>query len=73
MGTVTIPKTKYQELKKKAGAYEYILRFVQGEFFSAPPTRDAKKIISELKKTGRYNQKFLESIKRGLARSSYFR
>ncbi|MBI3589535.1 MAG: hypothetical protein HY093_03970 [Candidatus Liptonbacteria bacterium] len=73
MLTVTIPKTKYEELKKKASAYEHIFRLIEGDLLGAPPTRSAKEIMAEFKKTSRYNPKFLKSLKRGLARSAYFK
>ncbi len=41
--------------------------------FEQPPTRDPEYIISELKKSGRYNQKFIESVSRGLRKSTYFK
>lgn len=73
MSTITLPKNEYQDLKKKARAYELILNVIEKDFFSPPPTRDSKKIVSEFKKTGLYNEKFIESLKRGLDRSSYFK
>ena len=72
MSTVTIPKIQYQELKKKAEAYEYISRIVEGSFFTSPSVKSAKTILSEFKKTGKYNAIFLKSLKNGLRRSSYF-
>ena len=73
MNTITLPKTEYQDLKKKAQALEVILSFIQKDIFVAPPIKDAKKVISEFKKTGLYNEKFIESLKNGLGRSSYFK
>ena len=73
MNTITLPKIKYQDLKKKAQAYEVIVSFIQKDFFVAPPIKDTKKIIGEFKKTGLYNEKFIESLKNGLGRSSYFK
>lgn len=73
MSTVTIPKIKYEDLKKKAEAYEYIFKLIERDIFSSPPKRDVKEIMADFKKTGRYNPKFLKSLERGLARSPYFR
>lgn len=73
MSTVTIPSTKYKELKTKADAYEQIARFFEISFFSSPPKKSASKIIGEFKKTKKYNSKFLKSLEKGLARSPYFR
>lgn len=72
MSTITIPKIKYQDIKKKADAYELIMGILEKDFFAAPPTTDRKKIISEFKKTGLYKNEFIESLKKGLSRSSYF-
>lgn len=37
-----------------------------------PDTRSTSKIISSMKETGKYNQKFLSSLERGLKESEYF-
>jgi len=73
MSTVTIPSTKYKELKTKADAYEQIARFFEASFFSSPPKKSASKIIGEFKKTKKYNSKFLKSLEKGLVRSLYFK
>ncbi len=73
MSTITIPKTKYEDLKKKAMAYEYIARLIEQDFFAPPPTKNITKVIKELENSGRYTPDFLRSVKRGLERSSYFR
>jgi len=73
MGTVTIPKVKYEELKRKADAFEFISRAIEQEFFAPPPTRNVRQVIGEFKKVGRYNKDFLKSLRRGLERSGYFR
>ena len=73
MAKITIPKQDYQKLVEKALRYEYIRQAMKEDLFISPPTRNVKKIIEEFKKTGRYNQKFLESLERGLRQSSHFR
>ena len=50
-----------------------ILNKLDSVNFEQPPTRDPEYIISELKKSGRYNQKFIESISTGLKKSEYFK
>lgn len=72
MSTITIPKTKYQDIKKKADSYELILSILEKDFFAMPPMKDSKKIIGEFKKTGLYKKEFIEGLKKGLSRSSYF-
>ena len=72
MSTVTIPKTKYETLKRDATAYRQIISAAGTSLFNSPPTRDAKKIIAAMKETGRYSKKFLDSLAKGLARSTYF-
>ena len=72
MNTIVLKTAEYQELKTRADAYDRLVFAVREEIFSPPPTRNRAKIISELKKTKRYNNKFLESLARGLKRSSYF-
>ena len=73
MSTITLPRDKYLLLKQRAAVYDLIVEIMEGEFFSPPPTRSAKKIIAEFRRTGRYNESFLDSFARVLARSSYFR
>ena len=72
MSTVTLDKTEYQALKEKAKKYDQIATTVEEDLFSAPPIRSRKKILIELKNTGRYSKQFLAGIGRGLKRSSYF-
>ena len=72
MSTISVPKTQYQVLKKKADFYDRILSVTFDSFFSTPPIKNGKKIISEFKKTKIYNKKFLESLNAGLKRSSFF-
>ena len=72
MVTVTLAKTEYQELKKKAENYDRILETVQADFLASPSVRDRKKIIGAFQKTKLYNRQFLSSLQRGLKRSDYF-
>ena len=73
METVTVSKKAYQELVEKKFRYEYLLSLVKGDVFVPPPLRNVGEIISALSATKRYNRKFLESLRSGLMRSSYFR
>lgn len=73
MSTVTISRTEYKKLKDDSARYESVRRFVENDIFSPPPTRDAKVVMRSFEATGRYSKKFLESLQRGLARSSYFK
>jgi hypothetical protein len=73
MITITIPKTEYQRLTEKAFRYEYLRQIMEEEIFASPPVRDVKKIVQEFKETNLYSQKFLNSLKRGLNHSSYFK
>lgn len=71
--TVTIPKIKYESLAEKAEAYEKLINAIsKGGFFESPPTRKSSEIMKAFKETGIYNKKFLESLKKGIERSSYF-
>ncbi|MDO8576026.1 MAG: hypothetical protein Q7R90_01795 [bacterium] len=72
MITVTVSKTKYETLKKEAAAYRKIVSAAGVDLFNSPPTRDARKVVTAMKETGRYSKKFLDSLAKGLARSSYF-
>lgn len=73
MVTVTIPKKEYQRLSERAMRYEYLRQILEEDIFVCPPTKNAKEVIGEFKKSGLYNQKFVKSLERGLGWSSYFR
>lgn len=71
MADITIPKKEYHKLLDKALRYEYLRQILREDIFTSPPKRNVKEIIREFRKTKKYNQKFLESLKKGLKRSSY--
>ncbi|KPJ56347.1 hypothetical protein AMJ49_05080 [Parcubacteria bacterium DG_74_2] len=73
MATISIPKKQYNELVDKALRYEYLRQIMKENIFASPPVRDTKKIIKSFKETGKYNQKFLQSLEKGLKRSLYFK
>lgn len=73
MTTVTISKKEYDELLAKRLRYEYLRQVIESDLFAPPPTQSRKAALGALKATGRYNRQFLESLKRGLRRSSHFR
>ena len=73
MSTVTITKTQYEGLRRQAEAYRQIVVAAGSDLFNPPPTRDPRKVIAEFRKTKRYSKEFLDSLKKGLKRSSYFR
>ncbi|MEK7173494.1 MAG: hypothetical protein AAB710_00235 [Patescibacteria group bacterium] len=73
MPTVTIDKKKYTELLEKELRYDYLRQAMEEDIFASPPERNRKKVLTELKSTGKYNKQFLDSMKRGLKRSSYFK
>lgn len=72
MSTVTITKTQYETLKRRAEAYERIVSAAEADVFSPPPIRDAKKVVAAMRKTGRYSAAFLKSLESGLARTRHF-
>jgi len=73
MSNVTIPKREYQKLLNNSFRFEYLRQILEEDIFSSPPTRNRKTIIGEFKKTKKYNEKFIESLEKGLKRSSYFK
>lgn len=73
MTTITISKKEYQKVFEKALRYDYLRHLFEKDTFSPPPTRDRKMILKEFGKTKKYNQKFLDSLERGMKRSSYFK
>jgi len=73
MANITVPKKEYQKLIDRALRYEYLRQILEEDIFSPPPTRDIKEVIREFRRTKRYNQKFLDSLEKGLKRSSCFK
>jgi hypothetical protein len=69
MGTITITKIEYNQLKKEAQAYRKIVDLVEPDLFIAPPVRSKKKVLSEFKKTGLYSKAFLKDLAEGLGNS----
>ena len=74
MSVVTIPKTKYDALKKKARAYDILAKKAKnGTFFDIPATKNITAITKAFRASGRYNEKFIESVEKGLKQSIYFK
>ncbi|MDP2593190.1 MAG: hypothetical protein Q8P52_00870 [bacterium] len=73
MSKVTIPKIEYEFLKKRATAYERVLKVAQDELYVPPPTRSREEVLRAFRGTRRYSRQFLESVAKGLRRSSYFK
>lgn len=73
MATVTISKKEYRDLLDKKLRYEYLRGLLKEDIFSPPPIKNIKVVIKSFRETGRYNQKFLKSLERGLKRSSHFK
>lgn len=72
MSTVTISKKEYRELVGKKLRYDYLREVMKSDVFSTPPVRSRKAVLKAFVSTKKYNRKFLESLARGLKRSSYF-
>ena len=72
MTTIVIPKKEYKNLLEKSFRYDYLRQAIELDIFDSPKIRDIKEIVKEFKNTKLYNQKFLDSLKQGLNRSSYF-
>ena len=73
MSTVTINKTQYEALRRRAVAYERVVAVAREDIFSPPPTRDVKKVMRDFRATKRYSETFLKSLEKGISRSSYFK
>ncbi len=73
MVNVTISKKEYQDLLDKKLRYEYLRGLLKEDVFSPPPAKIVKTVTKAFQETGRYNEKFLKSLERGLKRSSHFK
>lgn len=72
MPTITIPKKEYQELVEKKLRYEHLRAVVEEEIFSSPAVRSRKEVMKAFKDIKKYSPNFLDSMARGLKRSSHF-
>lgn len=72
MPTITIPKKEYRELLEVKLRYQRLKQVVEEDIFAPPPTRKVKDVLQAFVATKKYNKNFLESLERGLKRSSYF-
>ena len=70
MPSVSIPQKQYQELLDKSLRFEYLKLVLKEDIFSPPPTKDAHEIVGHFAATKRYSKNFLQSLKKGLTRSS---
>ena len=72
MPTITIPKQEYKTLVEAKLRYEYLRRGLEDGLFSSPPTRNVKEVIRVFDGTKKYGKEFLQSLEKGLKRSSHF-
>lgn len=69
MGTITISKIEYQQLRKQATAYRNMVTKLH-QFV----LRDSvANVVKDFKATGLYSQAFLKDLESGLNKSSYSR
>lgn len=74
--------TKQMDFANRSEFFRALLRLVArkpqvlektGEFsFQAPDLKSASRVVSSMKATKKYNQKFLDSLEQGLVESGYF-
>ena len=69
MSTVTISKTKYEELKRRANAFRAI---ASGDYVFVARD-DVKDVIKDFEQTGLYSKAFLRDLEKGLRKSSVYR
>ncbi len=72
MASVAIPQEEYDELIDKAKRYDCLKQIMVEDIFAPPPTHSARQITKEFRATRKYGKEFLDSLARGLKRSSYF-
>lgn len=67
MSEVTIPKTEYVKLRRRAAAYEKLL----GVLFQAVARDPIDEVVEDFRATGVYTDAFLRDLGDGLRKSSY--
>lgn len=66
MSVITLPKLEYENLKKKARAYEELAGLV----FKKARTGSINETVKDFRKIGMYSDGFLRDLKSGLEKSS---
>ena len=69
---VTIPQEEYEAMVDSRLRYAYLRQIIEEDIFGPPPTRKSKEVVDAFRKTKRYSGAFLESLAKGLKRSSHF-
>lgn len=72
MQTITISREEYNTLLESKLKFDYLQQILKDDLFSSPPTKNTDAIIAAFNQTGKYNKAFINSLKKGLKRSSYF-
>lgn len=66
METITIPKTEYRKLVRKAKAFEKLAE----NFYQNTIKEPVEAIVSDFRKTNLYSEEFLHDLEDGLKKSS---
>ena len=72
MVVVTISKKEYKRLLDNAMRYDYLKQALKIDIFSKPPIFSRKKVLASFESTEKYSKAFLDSLAKGLKRSSHF-
>ncbi|NQU77869.1 hypothetical protein HQ544_04195 [Candidatus Falkowbacteria bacterium] len=67
MSKVTLPKTKYEQLKRQAEAYQGFA----SKFFEFAIRGSVEEVVEDFQDSGLYTKEFLEDLESGLSQSSY--
>ncbi len=73
MAKITLSQSEYRQLAEKALRYDYLCQLLSEDVFASPPAKNARKAVQAMAETGLYKQEFLESLEKGLSRSSHFK
>ena len=69
MSQVTVPKTKYEQLKKQAAAY----RLFAAKLFESVLKDPVGQVVEDFRKTNLYTEDFIKDLESGLRKSSYIK
>lgn len=67
METITIPKSEYKRLVKRARSYDKLTKQILADVISEP----IPDIVSDFRKTNLYSEGFLKDLESGLKKSSH--
>jgi hypothetical protein len=69
---ITLSRKEYDDLLDKKMRFDFLRNAFDEDLFSPPPTQDSNEVVEAFKSTNKYTKEFIDSLEKGLKRSSNF-